>query len=51
MITVSGAFLIANAVFDIVAFINLANFKRKNKKSNAKKNQDSNIVSEQNFDD
>jgi uncharacterized membrane protein HdeD (DUF308 family) len=51
MITVSGAFLIANAVFDIVAFINLDNFKRKNKKSNAKKNQDSNIVSEQNFDD
>ncbi len=51
MITVSGAFLIANALFDIVAFINLARFKKLNKKDKAKRNKDSNIVSEQNFDE
>lgn len=51
MIAVSGAFLIANAVFDIIAFINLANFKRLTKKGKIKKNKDDNIVSEQNFDD
>ncbi len=51
MIIASGAFLIANALFDIIAFINLARFKRHNKKSNSKRHKDKNIVSEQDFDD
>ncbi len=51
MITVSGAFLIANALFDIVAFINLARFKRLNKKNKSKHSKDSNIVSEQDFNE
>ena len=50
VITVSGAFLIANAIFDIIAFINLARFKRLNKNKNVKHSKDSNIVSEQDFD-
>ena len=51
MIVVSGAFLIANAVFDIVAFVNLSRFKRLNRKGKNKQTKDNNIVSEQGFDD
>lgn len=50
MITVSGIFLIANSLFDLVAYINFARFKKLNKKAATKRHKDSNIVSEQDFD-
>ena len=46
MIIISGGFLIANTICDLVAYVNLARFKKTKKKSNT----NSKIVSEQNFD-
>ena len=52
MIIISGAFLIANALFDIIALISYNRFKKKylnGEGSSSRQKKDNNTVSEQDF--